>query len=217
MSRAGINFNADSSKIKPVPLLQILDFRKLHGRNQILFPGLKRRRNHRKTASPERIRTMFFINIVILVTHINVLKLRCSHGMIHMSVRHKNNNRLIGQLLHAGLQTSDSASRINQHCLFRALHQIHQLGCERINSGNSLCYFFCSKNKTLIHCPVFSLFPYFSEHIRYNAVRRYHRSGNFIVIPQNQRIVLFVRIHGNRSNAAVRIYKRAHLQLIGVN
>lgn len=29
---------------------------------------------------------MFFINIVILVTHINILKLRCSHGMIHMSV-----------------------------------------------------------------------------------------------------------------------------------
>ena len=109
---------------------------------------------------------MFFINIVILVTHINVLKLRCSHGMIHMSMRHKNNNRLIGQLLHAGLQTSDSASRINQRCLFRALHQIHQLGCERINSGNSPCYFFCFKNKTLIHCPVFFLFPYFPNHSR---------------------------------------------------
>lgn len=61
------------------------------------------------------------------------------------------------------------------------------------------------------------LFPYFSEHIRYNAVRRYHCPGNFIVIPQNQRIVLFIRIHGNRSNAAVRIHKRAHLQLIGIN
>ena len=183
MSRAGINFNADSSKIKPVPLRQILDFRKPHGRNQILFPGLKRRRDHGKTAPSERSRAVFPVNIIILVIHMNLIKLRCPHGMIHMPVCHKNNDRLIGQLLHAGSQASDSASRINQHGPFRSLHQIHQLGCERINSGNSLCYFFCSKNKTLIHCPVFSLFPYFSEHIRYNAVRRYHRSGNFIVIP----------------------------------